>query len=189
MVKCAVNCIASVSESIYSVWRECLQYMYKQVHAGTCKCILYFSMYKFPHCKTSIFKVSALCLFSGLSPLHLAVLHGHKDLAKMVLDAGGDINAMVSPCAVLTQHWHHNITNSKFTISAFFKIFFLCCFYLNKDIKSGQSPLMYAVESNNADMVHFLIEVMRICGQGEKCCYSVQLIVFGFLFPAHKLNN
>ncbi|XP_068615362.1 B-cell lymphoma 3 protein homolog [Brachionichthys hirsutus] len=26
------------------------------------------------------------------------------------------------------------------------------------DIKSGQSPLMHAVESNNADMVHFLIE-------------------------------
>lgn len=66
--------------------------------------------------------------------------------------------------------------------------FFLCCFYLNKDIKSGQSPLMHVVESNNADMVHFLIEVMRICGQGEKYCYSALLIVFGFLFPAHKLS-
>ncbi|XP_015805814.3 B-cell lymphoma 3 protein homolog [Nothobranchius furzeri] len=32
--------------------------------------------------------------FEGLSPLHLAVLHGHQDLAKMLLDAGADINAM-----------------------------------------------------------------------------------------------
>lgn len=47
---------------------------------------------------------------------------------------------------------------------------------------------MHAVESNNADMVHFLIEVMRICGQGEKYCYSGLLIVFGFLFLTHKLN-
>ncbi|XP_003458836.2 B-cell lymphoma 3 protein homolog [Oreochromis niloticus] len=67
---------------------------------------------------------SATCLeirnFEGFSPLHLAVLQGRKDLARMLLDAGADINAM--------------------------------------DIKSGQSPLMHAVESNNADMVHFLIE-------------------------------
>lgn len=33
-------------------------------------------------------------LISGLSPLHLAVLQGHKDLARMLLDAGADINAM-----------------------------------------------------------------------------------------------
>ncbi|MEQ2308919.1 hypothetical protein AMECASPLE_033212 [Ameca splendens] len=58
--------------------------------------------------------------FEGLSPLHLAVLQGCQDLAKMLLDAGADINAM--------------------------------------DIKSGQSPLMHAVESNNPDMVDFLIE-------------------------------
>uniref|UniRef100_A0A3Q4HEY5 BCL3 transcription coactivator n=1 Tax=Neolamprologus brichardi TaxID=32507 RepID=A0A3Q4HEY5_NEOBR len=88
---------------------------------------------------------SATCLeirnFDGLSPLHLAVLQGRKDLARMLLDAGADINAM--------------------------------------DIKSGQSPLMHAVESNNADMVHFLIEVMNFqsysgntalhsaCGRGQ----------------------
>uniref|UniRef100_A0A3Q3WC34 Uncharacterized protein n=1 Tax=Mola mola TaxID=94237 RepID=A0A3Q3WC34_MOLML len=58
--------------------------------------------------------------YQGLSPLHLAVLRGHKHLARMLIDAGADINAM--------------------------------------DIKSGQTPLMHAVESNNADMVHFLIE-------------------------------
>lgn len=45
---------------------------------------------------------SALSLFTGLSPLHLAVLRGHKDLARMLLDAGADINAMVSPCVSLT---------------------------------------------------------------------------------------
>lgn len=45
-------------------------------------------------------------------------------------------------------------------------------FVVNKDIKSGQTPLMHAVESNNADMVHFLIEVMRVCGQGGKACDS-----------------
>ncbi|XP_012737414.2 B-cell lymphoma 3 protein homolog [Fundulus heteroclitus] len=41
---------------------------------------------------------SSLCLeirnFEGLSPLHLAVLQGHQDLSKMLLDAGADINAM-----------------------------------------------------------------------------------------------
>ncbi|KAF6716581.1 B-cell lymphoma 3 protein [Oryzias melastigma] len=58
--------------------------------------------------------------FEGLTPLHMAVQQGHQDLAKMLLDAGADINAM--------------------------------------DIKSGQSPLVHAVESNNAGMVHFLIE-------------------------------
>lgn len=67
---------------------------------------------------------SSTCLeirnYEGLTPLHLAVLRSHKDLATMLLNAGADINAM--------------------------------------DIKSGQSPLMQAVESNNANMVHFLIE-------------------------------
>ncbi|XP_070768544.1 B-cell lymphoma 3 protein homolog [Enoplosus armatus] len=41
---------------------------------------------------------SSTCLeiknYEGLSPLHLAVLRGHKDLARMLLDAGADINAM-----------------------------------------------------------------------------------------------
>ncbi|KAM9852458.1 B-cell lymphoma 3 protein homolog [Aulostomus maculatus] len=67
---------------------------------------------------------SSACLesknYGGLSPLHLAVLRGQRDLARMLLDAGADINAM--------------------------------------DIKSGQSSLMHAVESNNPEMVHFLIE-------------------------------
>ncbi|XP_041649618.1 B-cell lymphoma 3 protein homolog [Cheilinus undulatus] len=42
--------------------------------------------------------LSSACLeirnFEGLSPLHLAVLRGRKDLAGMLLDAGADINAM-----------------------------------------------------------------------------------------------
>ncbi|XP_077383355.1 uncharacterized protein bcl3 [Festucalex cinctus] len=41
---------------------------------------------------------SAGCLemknFRGLSPLHMAVLHGHKDLAAMLLGAGADVNTM-----------------------------------------------------------------------------------------------
>uniref|UniRef100_A0A3B4Z615 BCL3 transcription coactivator n=1 Tax=Stegastes partitus TaxID=144197 RepID=A0A3B4Z615_9TELE len=32
--------------------------------------------------------------YEGLSPLHLAVLHGFKDLARLLLNAGADINAM-----------------------------------------------------------------------------------------------
>lgn len=53
---------------------------------------------------SSLYNRSALSLSSGLSPLHLAVLRDHKDLARMLLDAGADINAMVSSCAALTQH-------------------------------------------------------------------------------------
>lgn len=46
---------------------------------------------------------------------------------------------------------------------------------------------MHAVESNKADMVHFLIEVKTVCGErGEKGCDSA-LFEFGFLFPAHQL--
>ncbi|KAM3614462.1 uncharacterized protein V6R79_014795 [Siganus canaliculatus] len=41
---------------------------------------------------------STTCLeirnYEGLSPLHLAVLRGHKELARILLDAGADINAM-----------------------------------------------------------------------------------------------
>ncbi|KAM9353515.1 B-cell lymphoma 3 protein homolog [Symphorus nematophorus] len=41
---------------------------------------------------------STTCLeirnYEGLSPLHLAVLRSHKDLARMLLNAGADINAM-----------------------------------------------------------------------------------------------
>ena len=48
---------------------------------------------------------------------------------------------------------------------------------------------MHAVESNNADMVHFLIEVTRVCGlvgrRGEKGCDSALFDTFSFLFPAH----
>lgn len=48
---------------------------------------------------------------------------------------------------------------------------------------------MHAVESNNADMIHFLIEVTRVCGKGgrrgDKGCDSALFDVFSFLFPAH----
>ena len=52
---------------------------------------------------------------------------------------------------------------------------------------------MYAVESNNADMVHFLIEVMMVCGQGGrrggKGCDSALFDKFGFLFQACELHT
>lgn len=47
---------------------------------------------------------------------------------------------------------------------------------------------MHAVESNNADMVHFLIEVMRVCGE-RKACDSALFDQSGFLFPAHQLHT
>lgn len=56
-------------------------------------------MSSFAHCETHF---PALSLSSGLSPLHLAVLRGHKDLSTMLLEAGADINAMVSPFVALT---------------------------------------------------------------------------------------
>ncbi|KAM9797847.1 B-cell lymphoma 3 protein homolog [Neosynchiropus ocellatus] len=56
----------------------------------------------------------------GLTPLHLAVQHGRKDMASELLKVGADINAM--------------------------------------DDKSGQNPLMHAVQCDNIDMIDFLIE-------------------------------
>lgn len=57
----------------------------------------------------------------------------------------------------ITAFLHFRSAFSDFSHGAFF-------FLSNQDIKSGQSPLMHAVESNNADMVYFLIEVMNLCG-------------------------
>lgn len=83
----------------------------------------------------------------------------------MLLDAGADINAMVSPCCTDSALWVFTASRL-FYISALHSLTFpMVLFFLsNQDIKSGQSPLMHAVESNNADMVHFLIEVMKLCG-------------------------
>ncbi|KAK2844827.1 hypothetical protein Q5P01_011486 [Channa striata] len=54
--------------------------------------------YNQPECLSVVLSSSPPCLeirnFEGFSPLHLAVLRGHKDLARMLLDAGADINAM-----------------------------------------------------------------------------------------------
>ncbi|XP_054477801.1 B-cell lymphoma 3 protein homolog [Anoplopoma fimbria] len=56
--------------------------------------------YDQPHCLSVVLShsQSSTCLesrnYEGLSPLHLAVLRGHIDLARMLLDAGADINAM-----------------------------------------------------------------------------------------------
>lgn len=40
----------------------------------------------------------------GLTPLHLAVQDGNKNLAKMLLDCGADINAVVSKIFILPHH-------------------------------------------------------------------------------------
>lgn len=116
-----------------------------------------------------------MSLFSGFSPLHLAVLQGHKDLARMLLNAGADINAMVGPCVTLSRHWWR----IQFILSASTDIFFS-----NQDIKSGQSPLMHAVEGNNADMVHFLIEVMGVCA--EKTVVSQLYVIILVFLAAHQ---
>nr|XP_046254258.1 B-cell lymphoma 3 protein homolog [Scatophagus argus] len=56
--------------------------------------------YNQPDCLSIVLSClsSLTCLeirnYQGLSPLHLAVLRGHKDLARMLLDAGANINAM-----------------------------------------------------------------------------------------------
>lgn len=126
---------------------------------------------------------------SGLSPLHLAVLRGQKDLTRMLLEAGADINAMVTPKI-------HNVTTADgyrlcvlltFPLVLFFFFFVLS----DQDVKSGQSPLMHAVESNDVDMVHFLIGVMRVFGlggrRGEKRCDSARSDRSVFFFLAHKL--
>lgn len=71
--------------------------MSKQLHAGACICMAI-------HFYVSACKHLLFFLFSGLSPLHLAVLRGHKDLARMLLNAGANINAMVGPGDALTRH-------------------------------------------------------------------------------------
>ncbi len=89
-----------VSESIYSTVKGgnvCTD-GFMQIYVFVFSMCHYLSV--FAHSKNEL-------LFSprlpGLTPLHLAVLRGHKDLARMLLDAGADINAMVSPHAALIQ--------------------------------------------------------------------------------------
>ncbi len=72
--------------------------MCRQVHVRVCMTILYVSVYVSVKLRSCF-----LSPYTGLTPLHLAVLRGHKDLARMLLDAGADINAMVRPCATLSQ--------------------------------------------------------------------------------------
>ncbi|XP_019751660.1 B-cell lymphoma 3 protein [Hippocampus comes] len=56
--------------------------------------------YDHPACLSVVLSLpsSAACLemknFQGLSPLHVTVLHGHRDLAAMLLAAGADVNTM-----------------------------------------------------------------------------------------------
>ncbi|XP_072316501.1 B-cell lymphoma 3 protein homolog [Eucyclogobius newberryi] len=56
--------------------------------------------YDQPECLSLLLSLrsAAACLeirnYDGMSSLHLAVLHGHKDLATILLNAGADINAM-----------------------------------------------------------------------------------------------
>ena len=115
-------------------------------------------------CICSVYNCTVL--FSGLSPLHLAVLRGHRDLARMLLDAGSNINAMVSSAMTQFHKYHIYRLGSHW-------LFPRGVFLSYQDIKSGQSPLMHAVENNNADMVHFLIEVMRLCGEMTGCDSAV----------------
>lgn len=69
---------------------------------------------------------------------------------------------------------------SHLTVSVASKFSPYCALFVTKDVKSGQSPLMHAVESGNADMVHFLIEVMRMCRHWGKTCDSAQFNVYAF---------
>lgn len=157
--------------------------------------IIYISFYVYEQC--ALFSLiiwpsseaPSVLLSPGLSPLHLAVQHGHKHLARMLLDAGADINAMVSSCAALThQPLHHCIQCFTFTISVSSKFSPYCALFVTKDGKSGQSPLMHAVESGNTDMVHFLIEVMRMCGHWGKTCDSAQFNIYAFSV-SHMTHN
>lgn len=95
-------CVENVPYTVLPMLLRCIRCVLyiKQVPTGLCVCIMYvfMCMSAFSHCK-----IASFSLFSGLSPLHLAVLRGHRHLARMLLDAGADINAMVSPCAALTQ--------------------------------------------------------------------------------------
>lgn len=87
-----------MSLRMYTVCGGMCRSMLEIVHAFTLICLCVRCVY------LHLLTCSASSLFSGLSPLHLAVLRGHTHLAKMLLDAGADINAMVSPCAAPTQH-------------------------------------------------------------------------------------
>lgn len=79
-----------------------------------------------------------------------------------------------------------------FIVSNCLHRYFSHVLFSDQDVKSGQSPLMHAVEGNNSDMVHFLIEVMRVRSKGGRRLRGYDSGRFDrsvFIFPAHQLHT
>ncbi|XP_034029908.1 B-cell lymphoma 3 protein homolog [Thalassophryne amazonica] len=115
--------------------------------------------YNQPDCMSVVLShhTSSTCLdirnYEGLSPLHLAVQRGHKDLTRMLLDAGADINVMdiksgQSPLMHAVEA--SNVDMVHFLIES-------CC-DVNGQSYSGNTALHSASGRGHTDMVRLLLK-------------------------------
>ncbi|XP_061530268.1 B-cell lymphoma 3 protein homolog isoform X1 [Phycodurus eques] len=115
--------------------------------------------YDHPECLSVVLSLpsSAACLemknFQGLSPLHLAVLRDHRDLATMLLGAGADINTMdiksgQSPLILAVES--NNAEMVRFLIEGGCDV--------NRPSYSGNTALHSACARGQADVVRALLK-------------------------------
>lgn len=77
-------------------------------------------------------------------------------------------------------HWLTSLYTTAYNILHLKSLSLLYALFVTQDVKSGHSPLIHAVESGNADMVHFLTEVTRMSGHWGKTCDSALLNIYVF---------
>jgi ankyrin repeat protein len=86
----------------------------------------------------------------GYTPLHYAVLHGHRDLVMLLLSRGADVNAQdnkgITPLHMAVDRVYKDIARSLITSGA----------NVLARTKGGKTPLQYALERGHFDMANYL---------------------------------
>ncbi len=88
----------------------------------------------------------------GWTPLHRAALHGHKEIAEMLIDKGNDVNAQEmfgnTPLHKAALYGHKEVTEFLISEGADFDL---------KENFNGETPLHLAAMQSHKDVVEFFI--------------------------------